>query len=143
MSLKEFKAKYRWAVEESYHRGNVDALDKLYEPNAIIHQPPFPDIKGLGAYKQHILEARQAYTDIHFNWEEMVGEGNTMAFRSTWYMKHTGVSKKVPVQPTGKEVVMRGGFFLHLKNGRIVEVFEYKEYLGFLQQLGVMQPFRA
>ena len=55
MSLKEFKAKYRWAVEEAYYKGNVDALDKLYVPDVIIHQPPFSDIKGLGAYKQYIL----------------------------------------------------------------------------------------
>jgi predicted ester cyclase len=58
-------------------------------------------------------------------------------------MKHTGVSPTVPVPPTGKEVVMKGGLFVHLKNGKIVEVFEYKEYLGLLQQLGVMPPLRA
>lgn len=97
----------------------------------------------MGAYKQYIREARQAYTDVHFDWEEMIGEGNTVALRSTWRVKRTGVSPKVPVPLTGKQVVMSGGFFVHLKNGKIVEVFEYKEYLGFLQQLGVMQPLRA
>jgi predicted ester cyclase len=142
MALEEFKDKYRGAVEEAYYKGNVDAMDKLYVPDVIIHQPPFPDINGLGAYKQHILDARQAYTDIHFEWEEMIGEGNTMAFRSSWHMKHTGVSQKIPVPPTGQEVVMKGCFFVHLKGDRIIEVFEYKEYLGFLQRLGVIQPLR-
>ena len=143
MSLEELKAKYTWGMEEAYYRGNVDALDKLYAPDAIIHQSPFPDIKGLGAYKQYILEARQAYTDIRFDWEEMIGEGSTIALRATWHMRHTGVSPKVPVPPTGKELVMRGGFFVHLKNGKIVEVFEYKDYLSFLQQLGAIQPLKV
>ena len=137
MSLEEFKARYCRALEEAYYEGNLDALDELYAPDVIIHRPPHPDIRGLSEYKQHILTARQAYTDIRFDWEEMVGEGDTVALRSTWRMKHTGESAAVPVPPTGKEVVMRGGLFIHLDNGKGVEVFEYKDYLGLLQQLGV------
>ena len=53
-------------------------------------------------------------------------------------MKHTGISTKIPVSPTGKEVVMKGGLFFSLNKGKIVEVFEYKNYLGYLQQLGVV-----
>jgi len=138
MPLEEFKARYRRALEEAYYEGNLDPLDDLYDPDVVIHRTPFPDIRGLAAYKQQVLAAREAYTDIHFDWEEMVGEGDTVALRSTWRMKHTGVSPTVPVQPTGQEAVMRGGVFVHLKNGMGVEVFEYKDYLGLLQQLGVM-----
>jgi predicted ester cyclase len=138
MSLKEFKAKYRRAAEEAYHKGNVDILDELNMPDVIIHQPPFPDIKGLSEYKQSVLAARRAFTDIHFDWEEMIGEGNVMAFRASWHMKHTGVSPKIPISPSGKEIVMKAGLFIDLKNGKIAEVFEYKDYLGLLKQLGVM-----
>ena len=132
------KIKYRWAVEEAYYKGNVDAFDELYISDVIIHQPPFPDIEGLREYKQSIIATRQAFTDIHFDWEEMICEGDVMAIRSTWHMKHMGVSPKIPVSPTGKEVVMKGGLFFKLKKGKIIEVFEYKNYLGFLQQLGVV-----
>lgn len=75
MSLKEFKAKYRRAVEEAYYRGNVDAMDELYVPDSIIHRPPFPDIKRLEAYKQYILAARQGYTDIEICAEHDQGQG--------------------------------------------------------------------
>ncbi|MDY6917550.1 MAG: ester cyclase [Chloroflexota bacterium] len=143
MSLEEFKARYRSALEEAYYRGNLEALDELYAPDVVIHRPPQPDVKGLTEYKQHVLAARQAYTDIQFDWEEMIGEGNTVALRSTWRMKHTGESPALPVPPTGKEVVMRGGLFIHLKDGKGVEVFEYKDYLGLLQQFGVTPPPRA
>ena len=143
MALEEFKAKYRRAVEEAYYKGTLEAMDEIYIQDVIIHQPPFPDMIGLEAYKQHIIDARQAYSDIRFEWEEMIGEGNTMAFRSTWRMKHTGTSQKIPVPPTGNEVIMKGSFFVHLKDGRIIEVFEYKDYLGFLQRLGVIQQLRS
>ena len=67
MSLKELKDKIRWAKEEAVIKGNLDALDEVYTPDGIIHRPPFPDIKGLEAYKQYILAARQAYTNIQFD----------------------------------------------------------------------------
>lgn len=143
MSIKEFKAKYRQAVEEAYYKGNFDPLDELYLPGVIIHQAPFPDTNGLEEYKNSILMNRQAFTDIHFNWEEMLGEGNAMAFRATWHMKHTGVSPKIPISPTGKEIVMKAGLFIYLRDGKIAEVFEYKDYLGLMKQLGVMPSFQA
>ena len=138
METKELKVKYRLAVEEAYYKGNVDALDEIYLSDVIIHQPPYPDIKGLREYKQAIIAARQAFSGIHFDWEETICEGDVMAIRATWHMKHTGISPKIPVSPTDKEVVMRGSLFFNLKKGKIVEVFEYKDYLGFLKQLGVV-----
>jgi len=53
-------------------------------------------------------------------------------------MKHTGVYPAVPVPPTGKEVVITGGAFLHVKDGKIVEVFQYADWLGMMQQLGAI-----
>jgi len=140
MSLKEFMAKYRWAVEEAWLKGNVAAMDEVLAPDVITHLSPFPDLKGAEAVKQSQLAVRQAYTDIRFDWDEMIGVGNTMACRWTMRMKHTGVSPMFPVPPTGKELVLKGGWFLHLKGGKIVEVFGYDDYLGLLQQLGVVPP---
>ncbi len=124
--------------EEAWCKGNLDALDEAFAPDVIWHAPPFPDLKGLEAYKQHILAARQAFTDIQFDWEEMVGEGNTIACRYTMRMKHTGVVSKFPAPPTGKELALRGSTFLHLKKGKVVEQFDYNDYLGLAQQLGLV-----
>jgi predicted ester cyclase len=140
MSLEEFKAKYRRAVEEAWLKGNVDAMDEVLAPDVITHLPPFTDIKGSDSVKQAQLTTRQAYTDIRFDWDEMIGEGNTVACRWTMRMKHTGVSPMFPVPPTGKELVLKGGWFLHLKNDKIVEVFGYDDYLGLHQQLGIVPP---
>ena len=140
MSLKELMDKGCWAVEEAWCQGNVDALDEVYDPDCLYHLYPFPDIKGLEAYKQRILEILPAYTNIQIEWEEMIGEGNTMAIRYTMRMKHIGVSPSFPVPPTGKELVLKGCVFLHLKNGKAVEEFVYDDYLGLLQQLGMVPP---
>jgi predicted ester cyclase len=140
MSLKEFMDKYRWATEEAWLKGNVDAMDEVLDPDVITHRPPFPDTKGAEVVKQSQLASREAFADIRFNWDEMIGEGNTIACRWTLRAKHTGVSPLTPVPPTGKELVLQGGWFLYLKGGKIAEVFAYSDNLGLLQQLGVVPP---
>lgn len=44
------------------------------------------------------------------------------------------------IPPTGKEVTLKGCIVVHVRDGKIVEEFEYSDYLGFLQQLGVVPP---
>jgi predicted ester cyclase len=140
MPLEELKVKYHWAKEEAVIKGNLDALDEVYAPDVTIHRPPFPDIKGLEAYKQYTISAREAYSNIQIEWEEMIGEGNTMACRYTARVKHTGVWSTLPVPPTVKELVIRACLFIHLKNDKIAEEFWYDDYLGLHQQLGIVPP---
>ena len=77
---------------------------------------------------------------LRISYDEMVGEGDTIAYRYTWQGKHTGLSPSLPIPPTGKEVTLVGCIVVHIADGKIVEEFEYSDYLGFLQQLGVVPP---
>jgi predicted ester cyclase len=137
MGTKEAFAKIRYALEEAA-RGNTAPLDEIHDPNIIYHLYPFPDIKGLQAEKQSRVGAWTGFSDMHTDWEEAVSEGDTIIVRYTVRVKHTGVNPQFPVPPTGKEVLLRGCFFSRQKNGKAVEVFEYDDWLGFLQQLGAV-----
>ena len=139
MKTKEVMAKIRWALEEAA-KGNVDALDQIHSPDIVYHLYPFPDIKGLQVEKQGRLAAWKGFSDIHVDWEELISEGDTIAARYTVRVKHTGLNPQFLVPPTGKDVVFKGCLFAHQKNGKDVEVFEYDDWLGFLQQLGVVPP---
>ncbi|MBM4467122.1 MAG: ester cyclase [Chloroflexi bacterium] len=138
MSLEELKAKIRWAGEEAWLKGNLDDLGEVYAADYVWHRPPFPDAKGLEAVKESIAGTRSGYSDIQIAYEEMISEGNSIAYRYTWRAKHTGQSPTLPIPPTGKEVTLQGCVVVHIANGKIVEEFEYSDYLGFLQQLGVV-----
>jgi predicted ester cyclase len=140
MSLKEVIDKSIWAIEEAWCKGNANAMNELWDPNLICQIYPFPELKGLESLKQRILARIPAYTDIRFDWEDTVGEGDTIAIRYTMYAKHTGVSPSFPVPPTGKELVVKGCVFCRLKNGKIVEQYEYDDFLGVYQQLGILKP---
>ena len=138
MSLEEFKSKIRWVGEEAWLRGNLDALDEVYAADYIWHRPPLPDACGLEAVKESMAGMRSAYSDIQMNYTEMIGEGNSIAYRYIWQGKHTGQSQTLPIPPTGKEVTLQGCVVVHIANDKIVEELEYSDYLGFMQQLGVV-----
>ena len=70
----------------------------------------------------------------------MIHEGDTTAYRWTWRAKHTGESPTLPIPPTGKEAVLVGCTVVGWDGGKIVEEWEYGDYLGILQQLGVVPP---
>jgi steroid delta-isomerase-like uncharacterized protein len=140
MSLGEMKDKIRWAGAEAWLKGNLDALDEVYAPDYVWHRPPFPDLSGIDAVKESMRGMRTAYSDIQIAYEGMVGEGKSIAYRYTWRGKHTSVSPSLPIPPTGKEVTLVGCIVVHIEDGKILEEFEYSDYLGFLQQLGVVPP---
>lgn len=140
VSLEEMKEKIRWAGEQAWLEGNLDALDQVYAADYVWHRPPFPDTSGIEAVKQSIGEMRGAYSDIWFAYEDMIGEGSSIAYRYTMHARHTGVTPTLPIPPTNKEVTLVGCIVVNIADGKIVEEFEHSDYLGFLQQIGVIRP---
>lgn len=143
MSVKEIMAKVRRALEE-YKKGNLDAYTELiYEviaPDAVFHRPPWPDAKGLETWMKGASGLTQAFSDVEWDVEDMIGEGNTIAYRYTMRGKYTGNLPMFQGAPTGKELVLKGAWFYKVKNDKIVEVFNFTDWLGAYQQLGITPP---
>ena len=140
MSIEDLKEKIRWAGQEVWMKGNLDAFDEVYAPDYVWHRPPFPDISGLTALKESVAGMRNAYSNLQVTYDEMIGEGNSIAYRYCVQGKHTGESPSLPIPPTGKDVKLVGCILVRIEDGKVVEEFEYSDYLGFLQQLGVVPP---
>jgi predicted ester cyclase len=140
MSVTEIMEKERWAVEEGIVRGNSHAFDEAgaFDPNGVFRIHPFPDINGLEGFKQFFMRTSRLVTDIRWKWDEVVIEGNTAVQRFTVRGKHTGTGSMFAVPPTGKEIVLEGFIFYHVKNGKVIEFIKFSNYLGFFQQLGVI-----
>ena len=139
MVTKEFVTRSNQAVAEAWGKGNFELLNEIEAPDLIVHKFPLPVIKGLEAYRQHVIEMRQAFADMQFDFEEPVIEGDSYAVRFSIRCKHVGPSSVLPVPPTGKEIIMRGCAVVHVKNNKNTEFFEYDDMLGIMQQLGVIQ----
>ena len=140
MSHEELKKKIEWAGKEAWLKGNLDALDEVYADDYVWHRPPLQDLSGLDAVKESMRDMRETYSDLQISYDEMIAEGSSIAYRYTWRGRHTGQSPTLPIPPTDKEVTLAGTVVVHVEDGKIVEEFEFSDYLGFLQQLGVVPP---
>ncbi|MFN8475980.1 MAG: ester cyclase [Anaerolineae bacterium] len=123
-------------MEKAWKEGDVGGLDLIYAPNVIYHRPPFPDVMGLEAFKQHILDDRASFPDLHIELEEPIVGAQDAAARWTMTIKHLE-NWPTATMPTDKPLIVTGVMMIHAENGRIVEMWEYGDYLGMFQQLGL------
>ncbi len=138
MSTQEVMAKERWATEEAFIKGNVDALDEVFDPNCVFHSAPLLPSYDLQTMKITALNLVEGLSNIHWTWEEIIIKGNTAVQRFTLHGKHTGIIPDMPAPPTGQELTLSGCTVYHLKNRKIVEFTEYNDWLSWFQQLGIV-----
>ncbi len=130
----------RTAVQRAFGEafsGNVNALDEVAAPDIVFHRPPGPDVKGLAAYKQLVVEMAKPFSDIRFTLDDFIVGGEKAAARWTFQATHTGVIPDLPIPATGKRVTMTGITLIHMVDGKSVEEWEYVDMLGLMEQLGV------
>jgi predicted ester cyclase len=140
MSSEELKATIGSAVEGAYNRGDLKPLDSVYAANLILHRPPYRDIKGLVAYKQYLTQFGRAFSDLHFTIGRIVLQNDTHAGLWALEATHTGQSPALPVPPRGRRVSITGSVIGLWADGRIIEEWNYADWLGLFQQLGVIPP---
>ena len=124
--------------EEVWNQGNVDAYAELVAPNIVRHAPPMPDVVGLEALKAYVHDIRGAYSEFTLKIRESILDGDMSAGRFTIEGVHTGASPSIPVPPTGKRIRAEGAIVSRWEDGKIVEEWVYNDYLGLMQQLGVI-----
>ena len=91
------------------------------------------DLEG---YKQNLAMVFAAFPDLHLTIEDMIAEGDKVVTRFTIHGTHRGQFQGIP--PTGKQFTATGIAISHLVNGSGIELRMEYDYLGMLQQLGVI-----
>ena len=123
-------------VEEVLTRGDVAAIDELVAPDFVDHQP-FPGVPPTrDGLKQAVPLFRAAFPDGSFVIEDLFGEGDRIALRTTFRGTHQGEYAGVPA--TGKAVEFTAIDLLRIDGGRMVEHWGLGDDLGLLTQLGVI-----
>lgn len=124
--------------EEIWVKGNLDLFDLSVDPEIVRHNPPFPDIHGLPAYKEYIKGVRSAMSNIEIKIEDVIFGQDLSSARVTMNFYHTGLMAGLHIPATGRHVKLVMGIFNQRKGGKIVEEWAYIDYLGLLQQVGVI-----
>lgn len=93
---------------------------------------------GVGGLRDYYKALRLAFPDMRLSSEDLIAEGEKVANRYTFYGTHKG--EYMGVAPT-KKLVVSPGIVINLFNGgKCIETWQSTDALGFLTQLGVVQP---
>ncbi|HZY57242.1 MAG TPA: ester cyclase [Rubrobacteraceae bacterium] len=140
--LEENKAVIRRFVEEAFNRGNLDIADEVYAPRFFSYGTPEGEF-GPENVKRFVNMYRAAFPDGRTTIEDMIAEGDKVAYRWTYRGTHQG--ELMGIAPTGREVTITGITISRFADGKIVEEWNNFDQLGTMQQLGVIpapgQPY--
>ena len=138
MTPEEMKAALVKMNDDAWHKRDMDAAYAIYADDVVFHSPPFPPVAGREANKQADEGILTAFTETRSTIHGMVVEGNLAVVRWTWEATHTGTTPSLGLAPTGKRVNKAGCTVYRFDSDKIVEQWEYADWLGLLQQLGVI-----
>ena len=142
MTTEENKAIARRFVEvlQAFFRtGEPDLLDSVLADSAVQHlsgQPP--ETQSLEGFKQLLPALPQAFSDVLFTAEDLVAEGDKVAFRLTWTATHQGDFFGIP--PTDTRATVTEMHMFRIADGKVVERWCEWDALGLMQQLGAVPP---
>jgi len=137
MSLEENRALIQRFVEETFNRGHLNVVDDIYAPDYVGNTAGLLEqTLGPEGVKEFVGLYRSAFPDLHTAIEDIVTEGDKVAYRWTAVGTHQGELLGVP--PSNNRVELTGITIERIEGGRIVETWNNFDQLGMMRQIGAM-----
>ena len=122
--------------EEVWNRGNVDVALEVFAEDYVRHDlRPTKAIPGGEGQRKIAADFRRAFPDLRMSVDLILAEGDLVAARWTTTGTHTGRWADVP--PTGRTMTFSGVNVFRFEDGKVVELWNHRDDLGLMQQLGV------
>ena len=138
MSVEDNKTIARRFVEvlqEFFRTGDAELMDTVLADNVVQHISGMPpEAQSLEGFKQLLPALRQGFPDALFEVEDLVAEGDKVAFRLNWSATHQGELFGIP--PTGTRATVTEMHIFRIADGKVVERWGEWDALGLMQQLG-------
>ena len=127
---------------EAFAANDAAALNEVLGPDLVAYSHGVP---GVQSREVHVLGIRMwnaAFGDTLFTIEEQIAEGDKVATRVMMRSVHNrGDFQGLP--PTGKEITSDAVTIERIRDGKIVERRVTHDWLGIMQQLGLIPPPQA
>ena len=146
MSAEENKAiarRFVKALQEFFRSGDADLVDSVLAENVVQYISGMPpEARSLEGFKQLLPTLRQAFPDTLFEVQDVVAEGDKVAFRLIWNATHQGELFGIP--PSGNRATVTEAHVFRIADGKVVERWSEWDALGMMQQLGaIAEPQRS
>ena len=136
LSAEGNKAVIRRLIEEVYNEGNLDVVDELMAPDVFDHAAVPRHQHGIAGFK-HVMEwGREFTSDVRYDIDDIIAEGDKVAVRMTVSGTHTGTVRSI--SPTGKSFSVDYVHWFRLADGKVAELWAVRDDLSRLQQLGLI-----
>ena len=136
MSTQENKDVVKRWFEEGFWADDIDqTMAAVFAPDYHLTSNGQVYI-GPEGVKALITPVRSAFSEGRFTMEEVIAEGDAVAWHWTFQAKNTGDFLGTP--QTGKSVTITGTGWCRVKNGKLVEAKENWDQFTMMQQLGVI-----
>lgn len=135
--------------------GTRDEIAELHSPDAYNreskHEPPATRGRGPDAFYATALWLRKANSDLHWEVDEAVQEGDVVVVHATMTGRHTGPftayaedeSVKMVFPPTGRDFAVTQTHWFRMKDGQIAEHWANRDDRSLGEQLGWTPPSPA
>lgn len=133
MSTEQNKAVVRRFINEVLSGRNLGLADEMLASDYVNRLTGADQ----AAFKGFLTGMSTALSDVQFDIDDLVAEGDTVVAR--WRMEATHTGSLMGEAPTGKRVSSRGLTYYSLVNGRIVED-DPMSSPDLLQALGIQMP---
>jgi steroid delta-isomerase-like uncharacterized protein len=135
MSTEDNKAVIRRILESSNQK-DAAIFDEVISPDFVHHDPANPEVRSREDYKQWSTGFLAAFPDLHFSLEDILAEGDRVAYR--WTLRATQSGSWRGAAPTGKQISFTGMSIARLRDGKIAELWLNADALGLRQQIGAI-----
>ena len=123
----------REVIRRGWNQGDLDVLDERVGENYVRHMPD-GELSGIQAFKDRMVEVRQAFPDFNCQVLEVVEEANGRGV-ARWEAHATQQGETNGIPPTGRAVKWPGMVWFVVRDGKIVEEWEIYDRLGVIQSL--------
>jgi steroid delta-isomerase-like uncharacterized protein len=134
--MADYKAMAQRWFTEVMNEGKEEVIDELCAENFVDHDPlpgTSPDRQGIHDF---IKQVRAAFPDIEMTADDILGEGDRLAVRSTMRGTHQGEFMGIPA--SGKKVEVSNYDFVRFENDQVVEHWGTIDSAALMEQIGAV-----
>lgn len=135
MGIEENHALVRRFYEEVWNRGRLEVAREVFAEDYVRHDlRPTHAAPGPAGQMEIASAFRAAFPDLRMELDLILGEGDLVAARWTTEGTNTGAWGGRP--PTGRYARFSGVNIFRIRHGKVVELWNHRDDLGLMQQLG-------
>ncbi|MFQ5919219.1 MAG: ester cyclase [Thermoplasmata archaeon] len=119
-------------IQEVVNQKMLDVIDEVFAED-VVHHTPQEDLRGRQAMRDAEIAFQLAFPDEHVSVDDEIAQDNRVALRWTWRGTHAGTFSGIAA--SGVVVTTSGITMFRLDRGRIAEMWEHYDQVGFRRQL--------